>query len=112
MSQHMLHIVGPSRFDGVAIIAGDRPALENLCRALQDALACGSGGSFAFQSDGEEYAIAVVMEPDMYPVYTSYAGESAPQRSRRETVPLEQLVNFSGALDKGLRKGEAQRSVI
>jgi hypothetical protein len=36
----------------------------------------------------------------MYPVFTSYANEPAPARSRRETVPIEQLRHYPAALDK------------
>ena len=51
-------------------------------------------------SDGEPHSVAVVFEDNLYPVYSSYAYEPAPERSRRETMQIDQLRNYGSALDK------------
>lgn len=100
MSQNILHIVAANRMSNTSVIVGDRGALACLRDAIEQALICGSGGARLLASDGEPHNIAVVFEHDMYPVYTSYANEPAPARSRRETVPIEELRHFPAALDK------------
>jgi hypothetical protein len=100
MSDYMLHIVGATRMNNCSAIVGDRAALLSLRAALDDALATGSGGAALYSSDGEPHAIAVALVADMYPVYTTYAGERNPSRSRRETVPIAKLQNYAAALAK------------
>lgn len=100
MSDHMLHIVGATRTTNCSIIVGDRTALTSLQAALTDALQNGSGGTFLSTSDGEHHAVAVILCADMYPVYTTYGNETNPARSRRETVPINKLLNYRAALAK------------
>lgn len=100
MSQHILHIRAGTRLDNTSVIAGDWAALTCLLAALEDALRSGSGGTALSTSDGEPHLVAIVAEVHMDPVYTTYAGETAPARSRRETVSLEQLKHFPDALAK------------
>lgn len=100
MSQNMLHIVAANRMNNTSVIVGDRGALACLRDAIEQAFICGSGGARLLASDGEPHNIAVVFENDMYPVYTSYAYEAAPARSRRETVPIERLRHYPAALGK------------
>lgn len=102
MSKDMLHIRNPGRWDNVAAIIGDRRALEALQRAVDTALATGSGGAFLFSSDGEGYALAVAMEDNMEVVETAYAGELKPARSLRERVPMYAVQNFGVALRKAV----------
>lgn len=108
MSEHMLHILAPSRFDNVAALVGDPTALLALRDALSDAIDSGSGGTFLMQSDGEGYSLAIVNAPDMFPVCTTYAGEVAPQRSKRETVSLRALPCFMEAVRKSYIAGWCQ----
>lgn len=100
MSQNMLHIVAASRMSNTSVIVGDRTALNSLWHAIEDALATGSGGASVSTSDGEFHNVAIVLEDDMYPVYTTYAFELAPERSRRETIAIEHLQNYSTAVEK------------
>lgn len=100
MSQNILHMVAATRIGNASAIVGDRAALDSLRRALDDALKTGSGGTSLFSSDGEPHNIAVIFADDMYPVYTTYAFEAAPERSGRETMPINQLSNFSKAVEK------------
>jgi hypothetical protein len=102
MSNRMLHILSPSRYDDVAAIVGDTDALLRLRNALDDAITTGTGGTFLFQSDGEGYSFAIVRVDDMYPVHTTYVGETSPLRSRRETVSLRGVPNFVQALCKAV----------
>jgi hypothetical protein len=100
MSEQMLHILAPSRYDDVAAIVGDEPALRKLKAAVDEALRSGCGGAYLSQSDGEGYSLAIVQVPDMYPVCTTYAGEVSPARSRRETVGVRAVPHFIDALRK------------
>lgn len=100
MSEHILHLKAGTRLHNTSVIAGDRAALEGLRCAIDDALRSGSGGIGLCASDGEPHEVAVVLERDMDPVYTSYAFEASPARSRRETVPIDQLENHAKALEK------------
>lgn len=100
MSEHMLHILAPSRFDSVGAIAGDQTALRQLRDAINDAIESGTGGTYLLQSDGEWYSLAVIQATDMFPVCTAYAGEVAPQRSERETVSMHGLPRFMEAIQK------------
>lgn len=102
MSKHMLHLRSPVRRDEVAAIVGDRAALEALQRAVDTALATGSGGGFFYSSDGEGYALAIALEEDMDNVHTAYLNEPAPVRSLRERVPMYEVSNYSVALHKAL----------
>lgn len=104
MTARILHITGPSRSDGVASIVGDRTALQSLSSALEHALLGGAGGTFAYQSDGESYLIAVALEADMSQVCTAYTDDVAPQRSTRETVPMTMVAQYASALSKGLNQ--------
>jgi hypothetical protein len=107
MSENMLHILAPSRYDSVAAIVGDITALYGLRRAINDAIHSGTGGTYLFQSDGEGYALAVVQRSDMYPVCTTYAGEIAPHRSLRETMSLRTVPHFLDALQKALPNSDS-----
>ncbi len=100
MSDYMLHIAGATRTTNCSVIVGDRAALTSLREALDDALQSGSGGAFLATSDGEYHAVAVILCGDMYPVFTTYADERNPARSRRETVPVNKLLNYRAALAK------------
>lgn len=100
MSDNILHIVGATRMGNCSVIVGDRAALDSLRTALDDAMRTGSGGAALSSSDGEPHSVSVVLENDMYPVYTTYAGETNPTRSRRETVPIASLPNYGAALAK------------
>ena len=108
MSERMLHFMGPSRWDEVGAIVGDRIALLELRAALDETIATGAGGTFSFQSDGEPYALIVAMERDMAPVHTAYAAEKIPYRSLRETVPLRAVARFN----EGYRKALAFRDKL
>jgi hypothetical protein len=100
MSEQMLHILAPSRFDDVAAIVGDASALWKLKAAVDEALRSGCGGAYLSQSDGEGYSLAIVQVSDMYPVCTTYAGEVSPARSKRETVGVRAVPHFIDALRK------------
>lgn len=103
MSRNILHILAPARFDEIGALVGDLVALRELRAAIDDAIRSGVGGTFLSQSDGEGYALAVVLVPDMAPVCTSYAGEINPRRSKRETVSMRGLPRFMEALRKSYR---------
>ncbi len=100
MSDYMLHIAGATRTTNCSVIVGDRAALAALGAALDDALQSGSGGAFLSTSDGEHHAVAVILCAEMYPVYTTYSNETNPARSKRETVPVNSLLNYRKALAK------------
>lgn len=100
MSEHMLHMLAPARFDSVGAIVGDQTALRQLRDAINDAIDTGTGGTYLVQSDGEWYSLAVVQATDMFSVCTAYAGEVAPQRSERETVSMHGLPRFMEAIEK------------
>jgi len=107
MSQNILHVVASTRMNNMSVIIGDDAALGSLRDAIDQALSCGSGGTSLFSSDGEPHNVAVVSENNMYPVYTTYAFEAAPERSRRETVPIDQLRNYLNAVEKASAAGLA-----
>lgn len=109
MSEHMLHILAPSRFDSVGAIVGDYVALNALREAINDAIYSGTGGTFLMQSDGEGYSLAVVQTPDMSPVCTTYAGEVSPARSKREKVSLRGLPRFLEAIRKSYKSGWVEK---
>lgn len=98
MSDYMLHLRSPMRSDDIAVIVGDRKGLERLRDAVDLAIVKGAGGALLYCSDGEGYALAVALEPDMSEVQTSYSGENSPLRSLRERVPMYAVRNFSAAL--------------
>lgn len=100
MSEHLLNILGATRANNKSSIVGDLAALRGLRDALDDALASGSGGTIAYSSDGETHAVEVILAEDMQSVYTTYAGETAPVRSGRETVQINQLANYPAAARK------------
>lgn len=100
MSRQILHMLSPSRYDEVGALVGDLVALRELRAAIDDAIRTGTGGTYLTQSDGEGYALAVVLMPDMAPVCTAYAGEVAPRRSKRETVGIRGLPRFMEAIRK------------
>lgn len=109
MSEHMLHILAPSRFDSVGAIVGDYVALHALRDAINDAIQSGTGGTFLMQSDGEGYSLAIVQAPDMFPVCTTYAGELSPKRSKRETVGLRAVPRFMEAVRKSYVSGWVEK---
>ncbi len=100
MSERISHLLAGTRMNNTSLIVGDLVALGSLRDAIDQALHCGSGGVSLFASDGEPHKVAVALEPDMYPVYTTYAFEATPARSRRETVPIDQVQNYAKALEK------------
>lgn len=100
MSQNILHVVAATRMNNTSVIVGDKAALESLRDAIEQAMRTGSGGTRLFSSDGEPHRVAVVLQHNMYPVYTTYAFEAVPKRSRRETLPIDQLDNYALALEK------------
>jgi hypothetical protein len=106
MSQNFLHVVSGTRSNCTSVLVGDRAALCRLGVAIEQALRSGSGGTSLFSSDGEPHRVAIVLEDDMYPVYTTYANEPAPARSRREAVSVDQLRNYADALDKAFAASE------
>lgn len=106
MSQQMLHLQSPGRWDNFAAIVGDRTALEALRSAVEAALSTGAGVAFLFSSDGEGYALAVAMEENMWDVQTAYAKKLAPSRSLREVVPMYVVENFESALHQAMRMRE------
>jgi len=110
MSDYMLHFRSPTRFDDIAAIVGDRKGLERLRDAVDVAIARGAGGALLFCSDGEGYALAVALEPDMSEVQTSYSGEISPQRSKRERVPMYAVHNFRAALHEAAIACSAQNA--
>ncbi|TWI62532.1 hypothetical protein IP91_04052 [Pseudoduganella lurida] len=107
MSEQMLHILGPSRRDEIAVIVGDGPALVSLRRAIDSALLCGAGGTVVYQSDGENYLLAVALQKDMSSVHTGYANDTVSHRSLREKTPIRAVKNFWPALSKAMRLREA-----
>lgn len=100
MSDQILNIMGATRWSNCSAIVGDQAALLSLRDALDEALLTGSGGVLQNTSDGEHHAVAVILEDDMDPVYTTYADEPRPVRSGRETVPIHQLENYRAAMEK------------
>ncbi len=100
MSDYMLHIAGATRTSNCSTIVGDRAALIELRMAVDDALLTGSGGALLSTSDGEHHAVAVVLTGDMYPVYTTYAGENNVARSKREVIPIDKLMHYKNAIAK------------
>lgn len=102
MSERMLHFMGPSRFDEIGAIVGDRVALLELRAAVDEAIATGAGGTFKFQSDGEPYALVVALEREMDHVHTAYAAERTRVRSLRETVPMRAVRQFNEGYRKAL----------
>ena len=103
ISHNMLHILGPTRWDAVAAIVGDRAALERLRCALNDALDSGCGGTVVAASDGEAYLLAVALQTDMQTVQTTYVDETTPLRSMREQIPLCETAHFDNACLKAAR---------
>lgn len=104
MSNHILHMMSPARWDTVAAIVGDRSALEGLRDALAMALETGAGGTYVYSSDGEGYALAIALESEMHSVHTAYAGEFKPKRSLREKVPMRAVANFSAAISEAIQQ--------
>ena len=96
MSQNMLHIVAASRMSNKSVIVSDRTALNSLWHAIEDALATGSGGASVSTSDGEFHSVAIVLEDDMYPVYTTYrvrAGTGTVRQGNDSDRKIEELFN-------------------
>lgn len=112
MSRNILHILAPARYDEIGALVGDLVALRELRSAIDDAIPSGVGGTFLTQSDGEGYALAVVLVPDMAPVCTSYAGEINPKRSKRETVSMRGLPRFMEAIRKSYRPGLIETGTV
>lgn len=110
MSDYMLHLMSPARFDDVGAIVGDRQALQDLRDALNEALATGSGGSFVFHSDGEPYTLVIALVKDMANVQTAYAAEINPTRSARETIPIRSVPHFLDGYHKALMGREAPQA--
>lgn len=103
MSEKMLHIFAPTRFDSVGAIVGDLIALNQLRDAITDAIDSGTGGTYLTQSDGEGYSLAVVMASDMSKVSPTFPSEVATQRATRQTVGMRALPRFLEAIQKSRR---------
>lgn len=110
MSEQMLNLRGPGRWDGVACMVGNRDALEALRDAITTAIDTGAGGATFYCSDGEEYVLAIALEDEMDTVQCAYNGELAPQRSLREIVPMYAVRNFPPALRKAQARFNASPS--
>lgn len=103
MSRNILHMLAPARYDEVGALVGDLVALRELRAAIDDAIYTGAGGTFLSQSDGERYALAVVLVADMAHVCTSYVGEINPKRFKREMICMRGLPRFMEAIRKSHR---------
>ncbi|MQA21685.1 hypothetical protein [Rugamonas rivuli] len=103
MSELILHILVPSRYEDIGALVGDLAALYALRDAVDDAIHSGSGGALLTQSDGEIYALAVVREEDMTHVCTNYANEIRPVRAEREVVPLRAVHHMMDAIRKAVQ---------
>jgi hypothetical protein len=97
MNTYFLHLESPERGGAPAIIAGDTEALRRLRDAVDDALTGGAGAAWFYSSDGEAYDLVLMHEQDMGNAYTAYRNEAAPQRSLRESRPLNRLDNYTRA---------------
>jgi len=97
MDTPMLHLVSPTRDGAPAMIAGDIAALMRLRAAIEVAIKTGYGKAELFCSDGEPYDLMIIASSSMHNVYTEYAGETKPVRSRRELLSLAQLCGLPSA---------------
>ena len=97
MDTPMLHLVGPARDGSTAMIAGDIAALMRMRAAIEAAIKTGTGSAQLFCSDGEPYDLMIIASSSMHNVYTAYAGETGPVRSRRELLSLARLCGLPGA---------------
>ena len=95
MDTPMLHLIGPSRDGGPAMIAGDIAALKRLRAAINVAIEAGTGSTELFCSDGEPYDLLIASSRSMQNAYTAYAGEVGPLRSLREQLPVARLCGLS-----------------
>jgi len=91
MSNYVLHLLSPGRTGQPATIAGDHEALSRLMRQLERVVSTGAATAQYYASDGEPFALTVLVHADMSAVYTSYRDEPNPLRSLRERLPLQEL---------------------
>jgi hypothetical protein len=110
MNAYFLHLESPERGGAPAIIAGDTEALRRLRDAVDDALAGGAGAARFYSSDGEAYDLLLIREQDMGSAYTAYKNESSPQRSLRESRPLNRLDNYTRATRQLRHRGDEAAS--
>lgn len=84
-----LHIYGQYTWHGEAVIVGDVAGLTVLKRAVDEALAAGSGGASAFVTDGEGYDVIVARtdEAGMEALAHPYTDEAATGGNDRLTHP-------------------------
>lgn len=100
MSENVLHIFAPTRFDTVGALVGDHTALTRLRDAIIDAIESGTGGAYMLQSDGEGYSLAVLRANDMWRVCSPQPGEIATTRATRQTIGMRALPRFLEAIQK------------
>lgn len=100
MSEKMLHIFAPTRFDRVGAIVGDTAALQRLRDAITDAIHSGTGGAYLTQSDGDGYSLAIVEAEDMTRVCVTHSSEAATRHTTRQTVGMRALPRFLEAIQK------------
>lgn len=100
MSDNMLHIFAPTRFDNVGAIVGDQMALLHLRNAISDAIDSGTGGAYLTQSDGEGYSLAVLLAGDMSRVCPTSTAEMPTRRAARQTIGMRALPRFLEAIQK------------
>jgi hypothetical protein len=62
--ERLLHVYGPGCWHDESFLVGNRAALEDLQRVVAEALETGSGLSLASVSDGEGFALVVILEED------------------------------------------------
>lgn len=74
----MLHLVGPTRDGGPAMIAWSIAALMRLRAAIEAAIKMVTGSVQLFCSDGEPYDLMIVAPYSMRNVYTAHARETGP----------------------------------
>lgn len=103
MSEYMLHIFAPTRFDNVGAIVGDHAALRRLRDAINDAMSSGTGGTYLRQSDGEGYSLAVLEAADMTRVCPTFPVEAPTRNNTRQMVGMRALPRFLEAIQKSRR---------
>lgn len=100
MSENILHIFAPTRFDNVGAIVGDPMALLQLRNAINDAIDSGTGGTQLIQSNGEEYSLAVLQAADMSNVRPTYPADVSSRQTTQQTIGMRALPQFLEAIQK------------
>jgi hypothetical protein len=100
-----LHVYGPAHWHDEAHLVGNRAALEDLKRALEEALASGDDVSLAYAADGEGFGCTVILVEDdtqWQQIRRPYHGDLA--RDKRE--PDDVLApTLNGSMESGPRAG-------